>query len=159
MKKMTFAIGLALLFLSFPLSAQTLTDSQKADIEKAVKLQISQYFHTIEAIDYEGYLKCFTREKFIGWLSNGQVVTSFDTLKQQQKVNWETRKEVKITPQETKVTVLSAEAAVSSINGTFYTALKNGNVTNNNWGVLIIWIKEAGAWRVAYTGSSQVAKN
>jgi hypothetical protein len=46
MKSIAIAVALMLLIVAVPIQAQTLTDAQKADIEKAVKSQVAQYLGT-----------------------------------------------------------------------------------------------------------------
>ena len=158
MKHIALVIGLMLLSFAVPVSAQTLTDSQKADIEKAVKEQVAQYFRTVDTMDVDAALKLWSREKLIAQVASGRVVPSIETMTTNWKNAFANRKTHHFEIQDVMVRVFSPDTALAICSGSFRNELKSGNISNYNYVATMIWTKDTSGWKVAYLGESSVAK-
>lgn len=149
MRNIALAACLILLSLAVPVQGQTITIAQKADIEKAVKEQVIQYFRAIETMDMEAIFRYWSRENLIAQVTGGRTVTSVDTMMKNWKTAFDNRQAHRFDIQNVMVRVFSPDAAVAVCTGLFRNELKNGNVSNFNYANTMIWIKESGMWKAA----------
>jgi len=155
MKKIALAVGLMLLFFAVPIQAQTLTDVQKADIEKTLKSQVAQYLSTFEKIDLDAAIKFWSRDKLIGANGYGQNFTTIETVMDFFARMNKGRKEQKVDIQDVKIRILSPDMAVSQVSCNWKIFAANGNVSNYVTALTEIWVKESNVWKVAFeVGSS-----
>jgi hypothetical protein len=153
MKKALVAVGLMALFASL-VSAQNLSDAHRAGIEKAVKEQVVALCRTFDAVDPEGSLRMWSREKLIGEVTAGRIDASIDSMTSR----WQNgsanvvRRQNDI--QEVKVYPFSPDVAFVTCTNRLRVEQKSGNVTNYNWVGSFVWVRESGSWKVAFMAQS-----
>ena len=130
MKIMVIAFGIILLFLAIPVQSQTLTDAQKAEIEKVVKNQITKLFAAWDSMNAEAYVQLWSRDKIMGELRPTGLESSFETMLKTQKTNFARETAHKNEILDIKVHVISPEMALAFSKSTVRIELKNGNINN-----------------------------
>ena len=157
MKIIVIAACLMLLFVVVPVQAQTLTDTQKAEIEKIVKEQITALCSTFDTLDVESAFKLWSRDKLIGEVTAGRIDTSIDAMIKRWKSSNANVLRRKNDIQEIKVNVISPDVAFATSKNLVRVELKNGNVNNSNWVGTFLWVKESSGWKLAFYGQSSSA--
>jgi len=154
MRTIALAVGFMLLLFALPIQAQTITDTQKADIEKSLKDQTIQYLNTHTKMDTEALLKFWSRDKLIGINADGRCYTTTAAILQKLAIDFKGRKEEKLDVQEIKVHILSSDTAITLASGKLRITAINGNVFNYMLAVTILWVKESGVWKIAHEAAS-----
>ena len=157
MKSIAITVCLMLLLVAAPLQAQTLTDAQKADIEKAVKGHVAQYLGAFEKIDLDAAIKFWSRDKLIGANGYGQNYTTIDTVMGFLVRMNKGKKEQKVDIKDVKVSILSPDMAVAYVTCNWKNILANGNVTNYIVALTEIWVKDSNVWKLALESGSSAA--
>jgi ketosteroid isomerase-like protein len=157
MKAMALLVGLMLLLFALPVQAQTVTDVQKAAIEKSLKEQLTQYFGAFEKIDLDAAMKFWSQDKLIGFNNNGQNFTTFEGVKGAYTAMMKGRKEQKCDIKDIKFRTLSPDMTMTLVSCYWKIAYANGNVGNYVAALTEIWVKEANVWKVVFEVGSAVA--
>jgi hypothetical protein len=158
MKSMAFAVALMLLIFAFPVQAQTMTAAQKAEIEKAVKNQITQMLVVWDTLNLEASMQFWSRDKIIGELRPTGLVTNLDTMLATWKKDSANRKTQKIDIQDAKLQIISPDMVIATSIGYLRIELKNGNINNYNYANTTIWVKESGGWKMAFLAEKTAAR-
>jgi hypothetical protein len=154
MKSIVVAVGLILLFLAVPVQAQTMTASQKADIEKTIKAKVNEMYNALDTLSPEVNVKIWSKDKIIGALGATGLETSLEAMAKSTQVyrdNFQWRKTDSFEVQ--AVLVVSSEMAIAFSKSTFKAQPKNSNNINSlTMGSTTIWVKESEEWKLAFMG-------
>lgn len=157
MKTLAFALALMLLIITVPLQAQTVTDAQKAEIEKAVKGQITQYYGALDTLSAEASTQFWSRDKILGSLTATGLNSDLDSVLKGLKNTFSNRKAQKSDISDIKVIVPSPDTAIAIAKGTYRIEYRNGNISNGNWASTTIWVKEPAGWKMAHIVQNSAA--
>jgi len=157
MKAMALLVGLMLLLFALPVQAQTVTDAQKAAIEKSLKAQLTQYLSTFEKIDLDAAMKFWSQGKLIGSNTNGQIFTTLEGVKGAFATMNKGRKEQKCDIKDIKFRTLSPDMAMTLVSCNWKIVFANGNVGNYVVALTEIWVMEANVWKIVFEVGSSVA--
>lgn len=158
MRGMANAIGLTLLLIAVPLQAQTMTDAQKAEIEKAVKDQVTQRYAASDSLSAESVIQFWSRDKILGTLSPTGLNSDLESILKGVRSTFATLKVQKSELLGIKVFLISPEMAVAFTKGTGRFEYKNGNITSSNWANTSIWVKEAGGWKMIHSAGTAATR-
>jgi ketosteroid isomerase-like protein len=151
-------IGLMLLLLAIPVCAQTLTDAQKAEIQKVVKEQEVQFFRSLETMDVAAIERFWSRENSIGQVLSGRLTTSLEGMAENRKNAFAIRRAHKFDIQDVTVHVFSPDYAMAILKATQQIEYKNGDVGNYSYVASTVWVREGTGWKVALTADSSLVK-
>jgi ketosteroid isomerase-like protein len=158
MKSIAFAVALMLLLFAVPVHSQTVTASQKAEIEKAVKEQMTKWYAAWDSLSAEAAKQVWSREKMIGSLRATGLLSDLEAISSGYKTTMENRKSNKVEISEILVYPFSPETALGISRGVWRVELKNGNITNYNFADTMIWVKEPGGWKLVHEAQRTAAQ-
>ncbi len=154
MKSIGIAFALMLLLVAVPLQAQTLTDAQKAEIEKTLIANHKEVIEFVNRLDTAGYAK-FLSASFQERAGGGNVsVRSRDSFLKWLGDTWTQRTKQTVTPFNIKAVVLSPDAAYTLYVGGIQITGKNGRQGGYGNAITYIWQKESGVWKIVHIHES-----
>jgi ketosteroid isomerase-like protein len=150
--------ALVLLCSASSLHAQDPTAAQVADIERAVKEQVLQYYQTVDALDGNLHIRFWSREKIIGFASGGRLETSVDAMTEGWRRMAGNRKASTFDCQSIPVRVFSSDAAMAMCIGPLRIEMKDGTVNNYNFVGTSMWAKEAAGWKLIFVQETSATR-
>ncbi len=154
MKSMISAVGPILLLIAVPLQPQTLTDAQKAEIEKTLISNHKELIASVNRLDTAGYAK-FLSDSFQERVGAGNVAArAKDTFLKWIGNAWSQRASQTVTPFDIRAFVLSPDSAYTLYVGGLQVTGKNGRQGGYGNAVTYIWRKELGGWKVVHIHES-----
>jgi len=158
MKSIVLVVGLTLLLIAVPLRSQSLTNTEKADIEKLLKNQVAQYLSTYEKIDLQAAIEFWSRDNLIGAIGYGQHYTTIEAVTGYLARQNKGRKEQTIDVQDVKIRILSPNMAVAQVSYNWRIIAANGNVSNYVVALTEYWVKESSGWKLTFEAGSSAAR-
>jgi hypothetical protein len=154
MKSIVIAVCLMLLLVAVPLQAQTLTDAQKAEIEKILSENHKEIFSSVNQLSSAGYTK-YLSESFQEKAGSGniQAATKDGFLKWLDSIFGQ-RANQTISPHNIKVFVLSPDSAYSLYIGGAQITVKNGRKGGYGNAMTFVWRKEPSGWKIVHLHES-----
>ncbi len=144
-------ISLLILLCSVLLAAcqqapQTLTDADRADIERAIMDRVDELINAIEEVDIDRIM--LWNEEDVAMGNNGSLYKSRDEILAVFRPGFEGLSEQKINLSHSKVTVLAPDVAIMSGEGVFTVTDTTGVTTPERpfvW--TFVFIKKNGEWK------------
>ena len=150
MRHMVIAVGLVLLFFAVPVQAQTLTDTQKAEIEKVLTENHKEIIASVNQLSSAGYAK-YLSESFQEKAGSGniQAVSKGPFLKWVDGI-FAQRASQTVSPHSIKVFVLSPDFAYSLYVAGVQITVKSGRKGGYGNAMTFVWRKEPGGWKIIH---------
>jgi ketosteroid isomerase-like protein len=154
MKSIAIAVCLMLFLVAVPVQAQTMTDAQKAEIEKILIENHKELIAAVNRLDVAGYVK-FISDSFQERVGSGNVsARSKDPFLKWVGDAWSQRASQTVSPFDIRAFVLSPDSAYMLYVGGVQITSKNGRKGGYGNAVTYIWRKESGGWKVVHIHES-----
>ena len=144
-------IGLLILLSSVLLAAcqqapQTLTDVNRAEIERAITDRVDELINAVEKVDLDRIVAWFEEDVAMG--DNGSLYKTLDEILTVFRPGFEGLREQEINLSYSKVTVLAPDVAIMSGEGVFTATDTTGVITPERpFAWTFVFIEENGEWK------------
>ena len=135
----------------------TLTDSQKAAIEKQILEQWGKVSVAVEKADAEGYTAYLSSKEFLSMSSEGKTFQSSEEYADSVKVWFSARKSVEIQQVTTKVNVLTENLVLLDQKSVFQLNLKDNRIMRFSHAVTFIFKREDAGWKIIHGHESWIS--
>jgi len=126
-----------------------LTESERTEIQKQVRIQWEKKWEALNALDPE-WLGLFSKREFLGYAHGGGTITSHEELVAQNKVWWGPRKEQSGELLQIRIHPLSADLALVDYTSNWQGADEDGRAWKYKCSNTLLYRREKEGWKMIY---------